>query len=56
MNKEEWLSQFEEKYNRKPSPAEFIEAKKNHEFNVENSKEIEVNNVVFYSLAKVQNI
>ena len=51
MNKEEWLSQFEEKYNRKPSPAEFIEAKKNHEFNVENSKDIEVNNVESSSLS-----
>ena len=45
MNKEEWLSQFEEKYNRKPSPAEFIAAKKNNEFNIENSKDIEYNNV-----------
>ena len=51
MNKEEWLYQFEEKYNRKPSPAEFIEAKKNNEFNVENSKDIEVNNVESSSLS-----
>ena len=45
MNKEEWLTQFEEKYNRKPSPAEFIAAKKNNDFNVENSKDIKYNNV-----------
>ena len=32
MNKEEWLSQFEEKYKRKPSPVEFFTAKKNNEF------------------------
>lgn len=36
MNKEEWLSQFEEKFNRKPSPVEFFTAKKNNEFEVEN--------------------
>lgn len=36
MNKEEWLSQFEEKYKRKPSPVEFFTAKKNNEFEVEN--------------------
>ena len=24
MNKEEWLSQFEEKFKRKPSPVEFF--------------------------------
>lgn len=36
MNKEEWLSQFEEKYKRKPSPMEFFTAKKNNEFEVEN--------------------
>ena len=51
MNKEEWLSQFEEKYNRKPSPAEFIEAKKNNEFNVENSKDIKYNNVESSSIS-----
>lgn len=37
MNKEEWLSQFEEKYKRKPSPVEFFTAKKNNEFEVENT-------------------
>lgn len=36
MNKEEWLSQFEEKFKRKPSPVEFFTAKKNNEFEVEN--------------------
>lgn len=36
MNKAEWLSQFEEKFNRKPSPVEFFTAKKNNEFEVEN--------------------
>lgn len=36
MNKEEWLSQFEEKFKRKPSPVEFFNAKKNNEFEVEN--------------------
>ena len=36
MNKEEWLSQFEEKYKRKPSPVEFFTAKKNNEFELEN--------------------
>lgn len=36
MNKEEWLSQFEEKFKRKPSPVEFFTAKKNKEFEVEN--------------------
>lgn len=36
MNKEEWLSQFEEKYKREPSPVEFFTAKKNNEFEVEN--------------------
>lgn len=51
MNKEEWLSQFEEKYNRKPSPAEFIAAKKNNEFNVENSKDIKYNNVESSSIS-----
>ena len=51
MNKEEWLSQFEEKYNRKPSPAEFIAAKKNNEFNVENSKDIEYNNTEVSSIS-----
>lgn len=51
MNKEEWLTQFEEKYNRKPSPAEFIEAKKNNEFNVENSKDIKYNNVESSSIS-----
>lgn len=35
MNKEEWLSQFEEKFKRKPSPVEFFTAKKNNEFEVE---------------------
>ena len=51
MNKEEWLTQFEEKYNRKPSPAEFIAAKKNNEFNVENSKDIKYNNVESSSIS-----
>lgn len=51
MNKEEWLYQFEEKYNRKPSPAEFIAAKKNNEFNVENSKDIKYNNVESSSIS-----
>jgi hypothetical protein len=51
MNKEEWLSQFEEKYNRKPSPAEFIAAKKNNEFNEENSKDIKYNNVESSSIS-----
>ena len=36
MNKEEWLSQFEEKFKRKPSPVEFFTAQKNNEFEVEN--------------------
>lgn len=36
MNKEEWLSQFEEKFKRKPSPVEFFTAKENNEFEVEN--------------------
>ena len=36
MNKEEWLSQFEEKFKRKPSPVEFFTANKNNEFEVEN--------------------
>ena len=36
MNKEEWLSQFEEKFKRKPSPVEFFTAKKNNQFEVEN--------------------
>lgn len=36
MNKGEWLSQFEEKFKRKPSPVEFFTAKKNNEFEVEN--------------------
>ncbi|OHQ87391.1 hypothetical protein [Streptococcus sp. HMSC076C09] len=52
MNKEEWLSQFEEKFKRKPSPVEFFTAKKNNEFEVENlnAETTPITEVVFNSI------
>ena len=52
MNKEEWLSQFEEKFKRKPSPVEFFTAKKNNEFEVENinAETTPISEVVFKSI------
>lgn len=52
MNKEEWLSQFEEKFKRKPSPVEFFTAKKNNEFEVENlnAETTPISEVVFNSI------
>lgn len=54
MNKEEWLSQFEEKFKRKPSPVEFFTAKKNNEFEVENmnAETTPISEVVFNSIGE----